>query len=201
MHYKRWRKTGDAGHALPRREQPTSPKTCNVDGCDQGGKLVRGMCKRHYTRWIRTGDVQRLAAEPGTVHVESVIFNGVVFRRYPNARQMSHRRYFKPGGADVVRGVESLHREIWKAANGPIPRGYHVHHMDENYSNNNLTNLEILRAGRHTKEHHPKGVPASDTQRAHLDEVRHLASEWHRSAEGRAWHREHARKTGFGSRT
>lgn len=30
--------------------------TCIVDGCDKGGKITRGMCMMHYTRWYHHGD-------------------------------------------------------------------------------------------------------------------------------------------------
>lgn len=31
------------------------PGTCSIDGCDRGGKIVRGWCMRHYHRWHETG--------------------------------------------------------------------------------------------------------------------------------------------------
>lgn len=34
-------------------------KTCVVEGCGKVGKLKRGMCMKHYTRWIRYGDPLR----------------------------------------------------------------------------------------------------------------------------------------------
>lgn len=32
-------------------------KRCSVLDCDQGGKIVHGMCRKHETRWQRHGDV------------------------------------------------------------------------------------------------------------------------------------------------
>lgn len=191
MHYKRWRKHGDPGHALPRGEQPT--KQCSI--CGGRGKIVRDLCAKHYTRLCRTGTTELVsgATERGTVEVEIVVYRGTVFRRYPDARQPSHRRYFKPNGKAVARGIEALHREIYKDTHGPIPPGHHVHHIDGDFLNNDPANLEALPAGKHTKHHHPKGEPASDAQRAHLDRIRPLAAAWHRSPEGRAWHRKHSK--------
>ena len=37
-----------------------------------------------------------------------------------------------------------LHRVIWQAVNGDIPKGYEVNHRDENPSNNIITNLNLM---------------------------------------------------------
>lgn len=31
-------------------------KTCSIDGCGKGGKIVRGWCDTHYKRWQHHGD-------------------------------------------------------------------------------------------------------------------------------------------------
>lgn len=36
-------------------------RTCSVDGCDRGGKLIRGWCSKHYQRWKAHGDPTRIA--------------------------------------------------------------------------------------------------------------------------------------------
>lgn len=84
---------------------------------------------------------------------ETVEFNGIVFRRWPNAASRADRYYYAPGKADRQRGIGRLHVEVWKAANGPVPKGWHVHHRDGNYLNNDLGNLEIVQLGRHTAKH------------------------------------------------
>ena len=70
------------------------------------------------------------------VRSETVIFQGIVFRRYPDSRCWSDQVYNKPHVGDHRRGVESLHREIWKAHHGSIPPGWQVHHKDGNPLNN-----------------------------------------------------------------
>lgn len=35
--------------------------SCAVDGCDRSGRLVRGWCPMHYSRWRRHGDVHAYA--------------------------------------------------------------------------------------------------------------------------------------------
>lgn len=51
-------------------------------------------------------------------------------------------------------GRHYLHRDVWEAANGPIPRGYDIHHKDENPANNRIDNLALLPKADHTKLHH-----------------------------------------------
>lgn len=46
------------------------------------------------------------------------------------------------------------HRKIWKEANGPIPldefgRSYHIHHIDGDPTNNELSNLLCLSPNDH----------------------------------------------------
>ncbi|MEV5289928.1 HNH endonuclease signature motif containing protein [Streptomyces sp. NPDC053741] len=129
--------------------------------------------------------------------VDAVVFNGIKFRRYPDAPGLSDRRYYVPGIADRQQGIRRLHEEIWKAAHGrDIPEGHHVHHADGNHLNNDPGNLVCISADEH-REHHAeerRGVVRLD-QLEHLDAIRPLAAEWHGSEEGRAWHREHGART------
>lgn len=170
---------------------------CSVDGCDATGKMVRGLCRKHYNRLQRHGDPQViLATERGSVQVEVAVFNGIEFRRYPNSSNESHRRYFKPGGQWVQRGVGALHQEVWKHHRGPIPDGWHVHHKNGDFLDNRIENLECLPPAEHYDQHQAdrSALGRSPAQQAHLDRIRSKAAEWHRSEAGRAWHREHARQ-------
>lgn len=58
-----------------------------------------------------------------------------------------------------------LHREVWKAAHGDVPKGSHVHHANGDRSDNRLANLALLSAGDHAREHF-KGKPCSDKKLA-----------------------------------
>ena len=87
----------------------------------------------------------------------------------------------------------SLHRYVWEKHNGPIPEGHAIHHVDGDPGNNAIENLECL--------------PRGDHQRAHMRErhargelkitaaARDAAAAWHKSDEGREWHRAHAPKS------
>ena len=46
-----------------------------------------------------------------------------------------------------------LHQCIWEKANGPIPKGYEIHHIDGNPDNNDLSNLACIPAKEHRKIH------------------------------------------------
>ena len=110
-------------------------------------------------------------------------FNGKTYYLYPNERYYS-------------KGCKRLHRVVWEFYNGKIPKGYHIHHVDNNTSNNAIENLNLVHASLHyrfsgkkrfkenpefAEEFHSKGIEK--------------AKEWHNSEEGLKWHSEHAKKT------
>lgn len=107
-------------------------------------------------------------------------FDGGLYRLWKNERYLS-------------RGGKKLHRAVWELAFGKLPEGHHVHHKDGNPANNLLSNLECIEAGEHLslsgKQRH-MGAQESFTSLA-----REKAAEWHRSEEGRLWHRRLAERT------
>jgi hypothetical protein len=46
-----------------------------------------------------------------------------------------------------------LHKLIYEKYNGPVPKGYHIHHKDGNSLNNNLNNLQCLTENEHHSLH------------------------------------------------
>ena len=126
---------------------------------------------------------------------EVVEFQGFKFARYPESERNSDRVYFT--GWVVWNGKrkkERLHRFIWMVENGDIPNGYHIHHADENPLNNTLGNLDCIKGFDHLS-FHGKNVTAerAEQRTKHLVEVAiPKAAEWHRSEQGREWHKEHA---------
>lgn len=69
---------------------------------------------------------------------ETVEFNGRVYRW--NGKYYRKSRTF-------------LHRDVWVFHNGPIPKGYHIHHVDENAANNTIENLQMVWGSTHLSEH------------------------------------------------
>jgi hypothetical protein len=73
------------------------------------------------------------------------------------------------------KGVVYEHRWVWEQAHGPIPTGYHVHHLNEIKDDNRLENL-ALRDGRahvrqHTTERHARGAINKQGRRLQLDDA------------------------------
>jgi len=118
---------------------------------------------------------------------ETVEFDGYLFHRYPDHPRKHRRRYFY--GA---RGF--LHRYVWAKHHGEIPSGCVIHHVDGDFSNNNLENLACMPLGEHSRKHWDAGdIQANSPE--WMAEIRGKAAEWHKSEEGRAWHREHVKNS------
>jgi endogenous inhibitor of DNA gyrase (YacG/DUF329 family) len=134
-----------------------------------GGVRRRAHGELHAGSYVLDGQRVEIRKQPPAGFADPVYldplatyFDGGLYRRWPSERYWS-------------RGGSKLHRDVWQAAFGPVPRGCHIHHRDGNPDNNCLANLEC--------------VPASE----HLS--RTWAAEWHKSDEGRLWHRRHAKRS------
>lgn len=138
---------------------------------------------------------------PPATRADVITFNGVRYRRYPNAKEWAERSYYVPGVADRQSGRGRLHEDIWKKANGPIPDGHDIHHADFDPLNNDLANLHCLTNSEHRELHRERGHERGTSPEAleHLARIRPMAAEWHRSPEGTEWHRAHAAAIGFGN--
>lgn len=89
-------------------------------------------------------------------------------------------------------GAKGLHVAIWEEFHQTkVPKYFEIHHKDGNTFNNSPDNLECLSIGEHRRMNKVKDIAK---QLEHLNRVRPLTVSWHRSEEGRAWHREHALK-------
>jgi hypothetical protein len=126
--------------------------------------------------------------------VETCEWGGRVWRRYPNSPRRSHRVYFQCH-AEWKRPPLYLHREVWKAAHGPIPDGCDIHHADGNPLNNDVANLECLTVGEHRRRH--REAYRSERQLEHLRRIRPRGlaglARWKQSPEGVAALRENGR--------
>jgi hypothetical protein len=84
-----------------------------------------------------------------------------------------------------------LHRVMWREANGPIPRGFIVHHIDEDRGHNELSNFELKSSQSVHLSEHMKGKPKSPEHRARIaaalrgrkQSPEHVEN-WHRSRWG-----------------
>lgn len=94
-------------------------------------------------------------------------------------------------GTYFQRKGKRLHRAVWEYHNGEIPEGYHVHHVDENRKNNDISNLALIDGKKHCSLH---GTEKADISRNNVKIARQASREWHGSENGRSWHSEHAKK-------
>lgn len=86
-----------------------------------------------------------------------------------------------------------LHRFVWEFYNGEIPDDCQVHHIDEDKSNNDISNLALLPRKEHAKFHSQKNaVKYRDRMIANMNEkARPEAIRWHKSEAGTRWHKKH----------
>jgi len=122
-------------------------------------------------------------------NVEEVEYDGIIWRRYPDAKNTSDRKYYKSAG--FKEDPKYLHRYKWEKVNGPVPKGCHIHHIDKNNLNNDIENLQAITFKEHRKEHWNE--ERSEKHKEILRSINHLAKAWHKSEEGSEWHKEHAR--------
>lgn len=87
---------------------------------------------------------------------EHIFFNGRSYYQTPEGYWRSTDRRHKP-----------LHVAVWEDANGAVPEGYEIHHIDGNKSNNTLENLQCLTIAEHrqlhAKKNHETGAFATQT--------------------------------------
>lgn len=86
-----------------------------------------------------------------------------------------------------------LHRYVWECNYGKIPNGYQIHHKDFDKSNNNIENLQLLRAYDH-RALHGKINGEANVKSGLIDEIRPLTKAWHSSEKGHSWHKKHFEK-------
>lgn len=84
-----------------------------------------------------------------------------------------------------------LHVYIWEKENGTVPKGFHVHHVDEDKYNNELNNLMLIEGVEHVKKHSEEYTPEriESAKKNLIEKAVPKSKEWHRSKEGREWHK------------
>lgn len=66
----------------------------------------------------------------------------------------------------------SLHRYVYEKEVGKIPIGYDIHHIDNDKTNNKITNLDCLPKADHTRLHSPHHNQYKNNKTKHLYEDR-----------------------------
>ena len=89
-----------------------------------------------------------------------------------------------------------MHRYVWEFSNGDIPKGFHIHHVDHDRGNNDISNLKMLSATEHETYHGLKRREENLLElQKRINYARMFASKWHGSADGREWHKKQSEKT------
>ena len=116
---------------------------------------------------------------------EYQVFNGLRFRRDKKSGYYLNSTICK-----------RIHVYVWEYYNGKVPKGYEVHHIDGDKNNNNIENLMILTKSDHLKIHASQmDADKINKLRKNLSVfARPKAVEWHKSDEGRKWHKQHIEK-------
>lgn len=104
---------------------------------------------------------------------------------FGGVRFYSCGKYFQHAG-------KRLHKAVWEYHNGAIPKGFHVHHIDGNRSNNQIENLALLSAHNHLSMH---SLARGEYNQQHMEDIRPLANEWHGSDAGKEFHSKLAKET------
>lgn len=120
---------------------------------------------------------------------EIACFNGNSFRL---DKKTGYYLSSKPIGSRRKR----LHICVWESVNGAIPKGYQVHHIDQDKSNNEPENLVLMTASEHMKLHGASWTEErkKETAARLIEKAIPEAVKWHKSEAGRAWHSEHSRQ-------
>lgn len=132
MHAERWRKHGDPlVGAKPTRKQ------CSQPGCAKVAR-GRGLCGTHWLRWRKYGDPS------------------VTLRPYGEYRRVTAAGYvmvYDPSHPLAQsNGYVPEHRKVMHDA-GIDLTGVHVHHIDGDKQNNDLSNLLVLGNADHGRIH------------------------------------------------
>lgn len=154
-----------------------------------GGVHRRAYGEMHAGSSIQDGqrvDIRRTPdagfADPIVLDILTQYFDGGLYRVWPGEKYLA-------------RGGKKLHRDVWAGAFGPVPRDCHIHHRDADPANNRLDNLECIPAREHMALTFENSRGRRSARGWFSDAARDAAADWHKSDEGRLWHKRHAERS------
>lgn len=123
----------------------------------------------------------------------------IIFIEYDGLRFYPDKKGYWINGKTIKnkRKLTRLHIYVYEKYFGKIPNGYHVHHIDMDKNNNDISNLQLMLETEHLKLHAENVSKEYKEKRKKNFELkaRPKAIEWHKSKDGIEWHKEQYQKT------
>lgn len=107
------------------------------------------------------------------------------------AQKFNGTTYYLCGNYYQRKG-KRLHREVWEYHNGEIPKGYDIHHINGDRSDNDITNLQLLTRSEHQRAH--QTPERRQEERERMPAISEYAKAWHKTERGKQFHSEHAKE-------
>ena len=85
------------------------------------------------------------------------------------------------------------HVWVWNCHYGQVKPKHHIHHIDGDKSNNDISNLQEWTVKDHLAKHDSE--ERKQDNRIQVEKIRPLTKAWHASKEGIEWHRQHGLNT------
>ncbi|MDD1710874.1 MAG: HNH endonuclease [Methanoregulaceae archaeon] len=86
-----------------------------------------------------------------TENKDSITVDGITFKRYSESKQRAGSTYFR---AKVCGKTVYLHVYLWERDHGrKVPKGFVVHHINEDSSDNRPENFQLMTRTNHRKIH------------------------------------------------
>ena len=126
--------------------------TCNVDECGFEGRIIRGVCGRHYQSMIKSGEltlIPRAALED--------VWDRVVVTSTGCIEWTGAHNEYGYGILRVNRRNIRAHRATWELTNGPIPKGMVICHKCDNPPCCNVDHLFLGTLGDNSRDMASKG--------------------------------------------
>ena len=142
-------------------------RTCGVDGCERevGPKSARGMCNRHYKRFLAHGDPTHpvYKVPPAEVRFRQKYRQGASDEcwEWQGSRHPQGHGTFNAGVNSG--GYTFAHRFSWELANGPIPEGLVIRHRCDNPPCVNPAHLDVGTQGDNGRDMVERGRDAWST--------------------------------------
>lgn len=87
---------------------------------------------------------------------------------------------------------QRMHRYVWEFYNGEIPEGFDIHHLNGDKANNSIENLRMIPRSEHMSFHVQERLEKDkEPFSKRMKHALKFACEWHKSAEGKDWHKKH----------